>query len=494
MGVDWGNMAAGIGIGLNQGVKSLTEIQKMKIMNEQAEREQNKFEVWQQEEKRKATPIFTNRLKEVLDPEVYDTLYKAASVRGYLNNPGTPNEYIRTDRAEEFWKHVKDDKNLVSELGMARLKAAERKENELKSALEGASEKDAADLMMKLKQQQKETDNLKWGLESYQKQQENEAKKLTAAAALIKAQKESKWAHSGTTERGGLAVWENPETKEMVVRKPNINAEGRVVYSEEPFDPRKHGRLLGKTLSQTTVINQARENEKKFKPGTLDYMVELYEKDGKVPNFGMGSAAAGQRVQFWNKVSERARERGDSAAAQIARAAETKALQTSLNAQEKSRGMMGGFVRNLNKQIDRVDQIAGDIKGRVGVRALDMPIRELKTRFIGSGQEQVLNAYLMEISNEIGKLSTGSQASIAELSVEAQKRWSKVHDPSLSINELKKILNETRDMGSMRLDSVDDELAYTKEKLSGRGVAVSSGGVSGQVSTWEELKKKKGWK
>jgi len=142
-----------------------------------------------------------------------------------------------------------------------------------------------------------------------------------------------------------------------------------------------------------------------------------------------------------------------------------KALQGSLNQQQKQRGMMGSFVKNLNKQLGRVDQIMKDVIQRVGVRAMDLPIREWRTRFVGSGHEKVLESYLIEISNEIGKLSTGSAQSIRELSTDAQERWAKIHDPNLSFKELKLILDETQTMGNMRLKSTEEEIQDTMDKI-----------------------------
>jgi len=140
-------------------------------------------------------------------------------------------------------------------------------------------------------------------------------------------------------------------------------------------------------------------------------------------------------------------------------------IKTSLSQQQKQRGMMGSFVKNLNKQIDRIDEVMKDVISRVGIRAVDLPKRELIRRFKGSGYENVLEAYMLEISNEIGKLSTGSAASIRELSTDAQERWAKIHDPNLSLKELKKILDETRLMANMRIDSTDEEIEETLDML-----------------------------
>ena len=151
----------------------------------------------------------------------------------------------------------------------------------------------------------------------------------------------------------------------------------------------------------------------------------------------------------------------------VAGRAEQKSLTTSLTTQEKARGMMGGFVRNIDKQIDRMDEIGKDFVSRYGMRALDKPMVELRRSVIGSPEENIIDAYFTEISNEIGKLSTSSQASISELSVEAQKKWGKIHDPNLSFRDRMKILEETRHMANMRVESADEELRATKDKMSG---------------------------
>jgi len=133
--------------------------------------------------------------------------------------------------------------------------------------------------------------------------------------------------------------------------------------------------------------------------------------------------------------------------------------------QYKRRGAMGSFVSNLNKQMSKVQTRMEDIKSRVGLRALDLPWRELRTRFVGSGHENVLTGYMKEISAEISKLSQGATASVAQLSDTQQKEWDKIHDPNLSLKELLIVLEGTREMANMRLESVDEEITSTMEQL-----------------------------
>lgn len=142
-----------------------------------------------------------------------------------------------------------------------------------------------------------------------------------------------------------------------------------------------------------------------------------------------------------------------------------KSLNSSLLQQQKNRGMMGSFVKNINGQVDKLEARSRDIIKRVGIRALDVPWRELNVRFIGSGHEQVFAAYMKEISAEIAKLAQGSAASIAQLPEENRKEWEKIHDVNLSMKELMIVFNGTREMANVRLQSVDDEIAETIDKL-----------------------------
>lgn len=168
-----------------------------------------------------------------------------------------------------------------------------------------------------------------------------------------------------------------------------------------------------------------------------------------------------------------------------------KSLNSSLMQQQKNRGAMGSFVANINRQVDEVEKRSRDIIKRVGIRALDVPWRELNVRFIGSGHERVFEAYMKEISAEIAKLSQGSAASIAQLPEENRKDWERIHDPNLSLRQLVIVMKGTRDMANMRLKSVQDEIDSTIDRFSNvrnkRGVSSISPDI--QSMTDEELQK-----
>ena len=142
-----------------------------------------------------------------------------------------------------------------------------------------------------------------------------------------------------------------------------------------------------------------------------------------------------------------------------------KSLSSSLVSQQKNRGAMGSFVQNINGQVDKVEAIMTKVVDRFGVRALDVPWRNLKVIAIGEGDERVLESFTKEISVEIYKLSMGSTASVAILPEAGRKEWEKIHDVNLSWPQMKKVMEGTRDMANIRLKSVNDEIKRTVEGL-----------------------------
>ena len=132
--------------------------------------------------------------------------------------------------------------------------------------------------------------------------------------------------------------------------------------------------------------------------------------------------------------------------------ADYKAGSLSLNNMSKQEAPMSAFVLNINKQIEKVKQLY-DNDDRIGIRMLDVPLRELRVKALGSGAEAVKASYLLEISNEIGKLSSGASGSVQQLSDSAKEDWKKVHDVNLSMKDIMQIVNATRDQANMRMST-----------------------------------------
>jgi hypothetical protein len=306
--------------------------------------------------------------------------------------------------------------------------------------------------------------------------------------------------HDRDLKIDGLIAAGKYKTREEAFGDPEVKAyQDEIKKKSEPKDAYPIGHVQAFQEGRNMVYKEYKGNQKwevrkdlgggpKDLPPQVADDFKLWDKETKTwhfenmkttgvkPDFGWGKDAGRSRAQFQREYAEWNLGKGVTGAEAGAQSAEYKAKAMSVRNQEKIRGMMGGFVRNMDKQIVRLDEIYAGLVSRVGLRALDLPKREIIKLAIGSGNETIVEAYLAEISREIGKLSTGSAASIQELSVQAQAKWDKIHDPNLSPREIKKILTETRHMGQMRLDSSDEEIKKTLDDMRNMGKGPGSEG------------------
>jgi uncharacterized protein YaaR (DUF327 family) len=147
--------------------------------------------------------------------------------------------------------------------------------------------------------------------------------------------------------------------------------------------------------------------------------------------------------------------------------ADINANRGSIQWQQKNRDLMSSFVANIGKQNDRLAELTKTIS-LSDIRLLNLPLVEFRKRVSGDPKLSKVAMYLTEISNEAARLSSGNAASIAELSLGAQERWAKIHDPYLSIKDMLDLTKETYHAGVMRLETVDDTLAESRKRFSSK--------------------------
>ena len=172
----------------------------------------------------------------------------------------------------------------------------------------------------------------------------------------------------------------------------------------------------------------------------------------------------------------------------VANKADNAAYGSSITQQQKQIGAMGSFVKNMDSQINKVGELSKKLS-TFDTRLLNVPLRAVRGRIVGSADQAKYDMYLTEIENEIGKLATGSAASVSELSVGAQQKWEKIHDKNLSIKDMLELLKETRTAGQLRMKSVEDQIKETKASMRNRGKSEPSGN-SIQNAALEEMKRR----
>ena len=141
-------------------------------------------------------------------------------------------------------------------------------------------------------------------------------------------------------------------------------------------------------------------------------------------------------------------------------------MRGSLQTQERSYGMMQGFVLNLNKQVNRLQEITRDVK-RYDERLLNVPLVQWRTRVKGTPYENIINMYVTEISTEMGKIASGASASISELSVQTRQKWESIHDLHLPIPGMIDVMKETAHAANMRVSSAKEAIDSTRKRLAG---------------------------
>jgi hypothetical protein len=208
---------------------------------------------------------------------------------------------------------------------------------------------------------------------------------------------------------------------------------------------------------------------------------ENLKATGQKPDLGAGGASSKARQQFTRDYAEWNRKQGVTGEQAIiageAFKTDTKALNASIVQQQKQLGSMGSFVKNMDSQIAKVGELSKKIS-TFDTRLLNMPLRAVRGRIVGSPQQAKYDMYLAEIESEIGKLATGAAGSVSELSVGAQEKWAKIHDKNLSINDMLQLLQETSAAGKLRMKSVNDQLQETRDAMKNRGKVKDQSHVS----------------
>jgi hypothetical protein len=223
-----------------------------------------------------------------------------------------------------------------------------------------------------------------------------------------------------------------------------------------------------------------------MEPADIKHYAEIYNATGNLPSLGMGASPL--RSAILKEASRIARGEGKSGADVAADASDNKALRASIQQQEKQRGAMGSFVRNIEKQVTRFEGMSQKL-GSFDPRLLNVPLREVRGRIAGSPNQAIVEMYLTEISAETGKLASGATGSVAELSQGAREKWEKIHDPNLSMADLVTLLKETKHAGQLRMQSVDEELKSTRERLRGPKTPTDSSASQFVADQYKEYRK-----
>lgn len=221
---------------------------------------------------------------------------------------------------------------------------------------------------------------------------------------------------------------------------------------------------------KSTRAPKAESTQKSYAPldnDTLDYYARQYITTGKAP-FPRGPEGNARNIEIAERAAQIQTGRGVTGEETVFSQADVKARSASIQALEKQRGSIISFVDNLDKQIDHVNKISKKLS-LFDQRFLNMPARWVRNKMSGDPDLKTYELYLGEIQSEIGKLSSGSTASVAELSQGAREKWERVLDENLSVKDMMKVLKEVKEAGRIRQESINKAIKTVKKERSDSG-------------------------
>lgn len=269
------------------------------------------------------------------------------------------------------------------------------------------------------------------------------------------------WVKAGTTEK--------TESDEQLVRGSLREKLGR-----EPTHTEILKGMNDLKGERTKITVDMKGQTGALTPEAVSQEGAKYLLTGKLPFTGMGGLG---RKEMINESAKIAGEHGWTPNMVLRMQADYRAMDKSVANQRKNYDAMNGFVINMDKQMVRLDTIYKQLP-RSQYKLLNIPFVKLRTMAEGSGEEASTAAILIELGNESGKLSTNSGSSIRELSESAQKQWAKVHDQTLSYNELKKVLKTTYNLGHDRINSTKEAMDFTLSGIESLGGGTTSSSTS----------------
>jgi hypothetical protein len=273
---------------------------------------------------------------------------------------------------------------------------------------------------------------------------------MKGTAHNLPNQSESKLVQGALTDKG-YSVGYNSTTNQWTA---NVGGQN------EPYSEAKHGKI--QQAKQPIIVPGSNFV---FQPGTLDYMAEIYESTGQVPSFGMGSAGMKARAEFFNKIADRAKLRGDTGAAQVARAAETKANTSALTDLTKREQLIESYNYRIKETSDKV--LIPLIKkwDLRNPRFANLPVNKL-AEVMGSGDLASLKLALNSVSVEVGKVEFNALG-IQQLTDSATKFMKDIHDENMPVGELLKVIETSKQLGDTGKSAISQQRADLRKRMKG---------------------------
>jgi hypothetical protein len=277
---------------------------------------------------------------------------------------------------------------------------------------------------------------------------------------------------------GVIAVVETPdgkfEVKHIEAKEPKAPTEWEVRAAAAQGDPLAIKMLADKKAdSEKTIVGG--DDLGGLSQADVVHYAKMYNQTGQLPSLGMGKSPL--RTAILKEAAAQARREGKSPEEVLGDVAKRKSNAEAHKKETRSYAAMESYVINMKAQVKRLNEVLSDIE-KTGYRATNVPLRKLIMTLHGDARYSTQAMYLSEISSEIAKLASGASESVSELSMAAQAKWDKIHDPDLPIPEMRKLLNETSHAGDLRLNSKKQVIQRLEKEL-GVHAAIATADAAG---------------
>ncbi len=173
---------------------------------------------------------------------------------------------------------------------------------------------------------------------------------------------------------------------------------------------------------------------------TVQFLADKFLVDGQVPAFGMGTAGATTRVQFWNAVAQDAAAKGMTGAAASANKASYDAAKTSLAAMTKQVSFVTSSEKTAIQNLDYAYTLGQEYE-RSGTMPKANQFLNWLSGNVGNTQLSAFEVALYTGAREYAKVASGAAGSVSGLTDSATKEAEKLVNAAMTQGQLKSTLD-----------------------------------------------------
>ena len=212
---------------------------------------------------------------------------------------------------------------------------------------------------------------------------------------------------------------------------------------------------FGKSQGGNVFLDKLTDEQK-------DELASVYNISRKMPMTGRSDAIKEFNIDIIQRALKLQGQSGQTATETYFASLDKEGQTKDINAQQKKLGSMRSFSKNIDKQAAKIEETAQKIF-KMDTKILNYPVNKIMRDYVGSADRAVLQLLVGELSEEIGKLASGATDSVAALSEGGREKWDHIFDVNLSTKDMLQLVEESKEVAKMRVDSMKESLVDSKK-------------------------------